>query len=114
MHCFYHEQIDSVAVCKSCYRALCHGCLVQGRGGISCRGPCEEAVALMGSVMERGMSNLRTARTAQQRSSLLMALMGLAMLATGLWQGPRMLSGIGVVCLFGAFLYYLNARELKK
>src|SRR5262249_54137422 len=45
MKCFNHREADALAVCKHCCRALCHECVAEIQGAVSCRGDCEKHVA---------------------------------------------------------------------
>ena len=41
MKCFNHRELDAIAVCKHCGKAVCSQCLADTGGGIACRGDCE-------------------------------------------------------------------------
>ncbi len=45
MKCFNHRELDAIAVCKHCGRALCSTCVSDVGGISSCKGKCEAAVA---------------------------------------------------------------------
>lgn len=42
MKCFNHVDVDAVAICRSCGKAICPDCYVDVGNGIACKGPCEE------------------------------------------------------------------------
>ncbi len=44
MKCFNHREMDAIAVCKHCGRALCSGCVSEIAGMSACKGRCEAAV----------------------------------------------------------------------
>ena len=44
MKCFNHRELDAIAVCKHCGRAICSGCVVESSGMSACKGRCEAAV----------------------------------------------------------------------
>ena len=56
MKCFYHSSVDAVALCNSCGRALCHECIAEVGLSCSCRNRCEEHVAALNDLRERGRS----------------------------------------------------------
>jgi hypothetical protein len=47
MKCFSHSAVDAVGVCKHCNKGLCRECAVETAGSLSCRGACEQQVALI-------------------------------------------------------------------
>jgi len=47
MHCFHHESVDAVGICKHCCRGLCGQCAVLVQNSLSCKGECEAEVAAM-------------------------------------------------------------------
>lgn len=44
MKCFNHRELDAIAVCKHCGRALCSGCVADSSGMSACKGRCEAEV----------------------------------------------------------------------
>jgi hypothetical protein len=54
MKCFTHEKTDALAVCRSCGRGLCRDCIAEIGLSCSCKGGCEEVVATMNYLVERG------------------------------------------------------------
>jgi hypothetical protein len=37
MKCYYHPQVDAVAICKHCHKGLCPECAVDVGGGVACK-----------------------------------------------------------------------------
>lgn len=62
MNCFYHQTVGAIALCKSCSRALCSGCIAEVGLSCSCRNRCEADVATLNDLAARG-------RTAYQKTS---------------------------------------------
>ncbi|MEI9865181.1 MAG: hypothetical protein WDN00_11660 [Limisphaerales bacterium] len=44
MRCFYHQEKESVGICKSCGKGVCQECAVDLKRGLACRGHCEDNV----------------------------------------------------------------------
>ena len=42
MHCYYHDGVEAVAICRACNRGLCHGCALEAHGAMACKGTCAE------------------------------------------------------------------------
>lgn len=45
MHCFVHDTLTAVGICKNCGRGLCTRCAADLPNGLACSGRCEPAVA---------------------------------------------------------------------
>ncbi len=73
MKCFNHADVDAVAFCKSCARALCHECVVQVGLGSSCRDRCEQDVAVLNDLVAR-------ASTVYKKNSVSYILLGVIVL----------------------------------
>ena len=43
MHCFYHQDLNAVGLCKACMRGLCADCATEVPNGLACPGRCEKA-----------------------------------------------------------------------
>jgi len=56
MRCFYHGDVDAVAICKSCGHALCRDCCAEVAGISACRNRCESEVAALNDVNQRNRS----------------------------------------------------------
>jgi hypothetical protein len=49
MKCFNHRELDAIAVCRHCGRALCPACVAESAGMSACKGRCEAEVAAIHS-----------------------------------------------------------------
>jgi hypothetical protein len=56
MRCFYHGDVDAVAICKSCGHALCRECCAEVGGISACRNRCENDVEALNDVNQRNRS----------------------------------------------------------
>ncbi|MCX6899717.1 MAG: hypothetical protein NT105_13590 [Verrucomicrobia bacterium] len=85
MRCFNHSEIEAVAVCKSCGRALCHDCITEVGLGCSCKGRCESDVASINDLAERN-------RTVYQKNSAIYWWSGIVLISFGV-----LIAGYGTV-----------------
>jgi hypothetical protein len=58
MKCFNHRELDALAVCKHCGRALCSSCAAETEDLIACRGRCENFVSKTVKVQQAGIHSL--------------------------------------------------------
>jgi hypothetical protein len=84
MRCFYHPAVDAVALCKSCNRALCHGCIVEVGLACSCRNRCEADVATLNELVERGSTAYQKTSATYFRSGLFTLLLSITFFVLGL------------------------------
>lgn len=94
MKCFTHEQIDALAVCRSCGRGLCRDCIAEVGLSCSCKGGCEEVVATMNDLVERGRTHY------QKISGMLLRL--------GIIFGMIAVAGLGSA----AYLFVIDQSDL--
>lgn len=59
MRCFYHQDKEAVATCKSCGKALCAECAVDLGKGVACRGRCEDDARNIIELVERNIQSSR-------------------------------------------------------
>jgi len=55
MKCFYHPQIDAVAICKNCNKGLCVECVADVGNGTACKGKCESEVQGFNEMIQRNV-----------------------------------------------------------
>jgi hypothetical protein len=83
MKCYTHRDIEAVAVCRSCGRALCRECVTEVGLSCSCKGRCESVVAAMNELVERGRTAYQKTSVLQHRNGVFIILLGVAFLALG-------------------------------
>lgn len=66
MRCFYHEDRDSIGICKSCGKGLCKDCAVDLVKGLACKGDCEQVVRDMIALIDQNI-RLQSASAAAMR-----------------------------------------------
>lgn len=53
MRCYFHGDVDAVAVCKACHRAICHDCCAEVGPSVACRNRCESDVEACDALQRR-------------------------------------------------------------
>jgi hypothetical protein len=53
MHCYTHQAVSAVGLCKTCFKALCPECAVDVGNGLACRGECEQKVKELNQMWDR-------------------------------------------------------------
>ncbi len=84
MRCFYHGDVEAVALCKSCSRALCRECCSDTGKSAACRSRCEEDVLALDEMIERGRSAYQKTSGAYTRSGLFILVLGIAFSIIGI------------------------------
>jgi len=120
MHCFYHDSIDAIAVCKNCSRGLCRECATEFPNGIACKGRCENEVNAINQIINRNKTSYKKTSAAYTRNALTYLMMGIVF---GVWGaaevGARPMLGmpmlvLGVICLVAAVLNYSTGQRFLR
>ena len=67
MHCFYHGDVEAVAVCKSCGNGICHDCCAEVGTSAACRNRCESDVEGIDFMTRHAVSLYRRAGSANRQ-----------------------------------------------
>ena len=128
MKCFNHRELDAIAVCMRCGRALCSGCLSEVEGITACRARCEAAIEASQKLMQSSQQLMQVSR---QRIELQAPVyVGLAyflyanglgswgyaafMASTGNFNPPEgLLVGWGLIALVGGVVSHRYAKKLQ-
>jgi hypothetical protein len=124
MKCYYHPQLEAVAVCKHCHRGLCADCALEVSGGIACKSGkqnCPEEVREMHAAVLRGRKSYQNAQQTYRRGALLAAVIGGTMTLYGLLAlrgvpnavGEAVLP-VGLVLLLLCVYWLLAARSYTR
>jgi len=121
MKCFYHQDKDAVAICKSCHRGVCADCSADVPPGIACRGKCEADVAALNLMLERSKTVCQKTGVAYRRNALAVLIMGVVFIGIGLL--PVLVGGgcglslivvpFGCVFLLMAFFNYRSGKQIS-
>ncbi len=116
MKCFYHPQLDAVAICKNCHKGLCADCAADLGNGVACKGHCETELAALLDIQQRNKSVFGTAASHFARGAILLAVIGLLFSTCGIYwwtQGGWFYLIIGAVGLLGAIFMSGTARKYR-
>jgi hypothetical protein len=117
MKCFYHSQIDAVAICKNCSKGLCMECVADVGNGVACKGKCEAHVIAVNELIGRNHKSHERAASLYSKMAIWVALLGLSFTIAGFisWQKGGSASPIvfGLIFLAGSILYYTSARKYR-
>ena len=72
MRCYYHDEVEAVAICKSCLRGLCRECCVEVGHTSACRNRCEPEVETLNALLERNKKAYRTTSSTYYRNGVFM------------------------------------------
>jgi hypothetical protein len=117
MHCFYHDTIDAIAICKNCSRGLCRDCSTEFANGIACKGRCENEVNAINQIINRNKTSYKKTSAAYTRNALTYLLIAIVF---GVWGaaavGTRPMLGmpmliLGVIALVAAVLNYSTGQR---
>lgn len=123
MKCFNHRELDAIAVCKHCGKALCSQCLPEIREIAACKGRCEAAVSIAMSDEELRRRNLDMQTRIWNGLSRFNYALGFVMGGFGAYDfvvslGPRsgalMLIALGFALCLSAYGFQRYAQELKR
>jgi hypothetical protein len=114
MKCFRHPDVDAVALCKQCCKALCAACAVEGQGGTSCGGNCAEEVELQHNLLRAAKPSLGSAAAAITRTAYFLLVCGAAMLVLGLVDDSTFATTMGAVFLVFGLVAIRTARKFPR
>lgn len=117
MNCFNHPAVVAVGLCKHCQRGLCRECAVEAAGSLSCRGACEQEVALVNQLAHRAGTSFTKTSRAYLRATAIYFLLAVVFLGFALRE--RGFFRIFLLIMAGVFavgggLYFRSAREFKQ
>lgn len=119
MRCFYHGDLEAVAVCKSCGRGVCHDCTSEVGTGTACRNRCETDVEALNDMIERGKTTHQKASSTYSRNGLFGILSGAVFMGVGVFEfdgGMLYFFGIlgGLFMIHGISQFTIARRYARK
>ncbi len=106
MRCFYHRDVEAVAICKSCAHGVCPDCCAEVGTSAACRNRCEDDVAALNEIIQRNKTSFQKAGGAYFRSGLLLMVMGVGFLLFGLSLRNAGSPGVFLMVMGGLFVVY--------
>ncbi len=118
MKCYTHRQVDAVAVCKSCGRALCPECVTEVDKGCACKNRCEEDVSVLNDLVVRGSKAYTKASSVYSKSGIFLLFMGIAFFVFGLpmalKNGSIFFLALGIGFIAYGISQLITARKYKE
>lgn len=117
MRCYYHHDVDAVAVCKSCSRGLCSSCAADVGNGMACRNRCEAEVQAINDIIRRNKTAYEKTHGAYARTAVFYAVVAAVFFVAGLfnWRGLGwMFVPAGIVFALAAYLHFSTGRRYKE
>jgi hypothetical protein len=122
MRCFTHSDVDAVAICKACGRALCHSCIAAVGRSCACKERCEGDVSAQADVLERGRTVYQKTASIYFRNGVFVVLMGLAFCILGtpvfsrgtLSSSNAVFFGLGLLFIGWGISSFVSARRFRK
>ena len=119
MRCFYHGDVEAVAVCKSCGRGVCHDCASEVGTGTACRNRCETDVEALNAIIERSKSVYHKTSAIYRRNAYFFILLGLVFVGLSFFLGadgqPNLPLLVPTAFFFvAAILQLVNARRFSE
>jgi len=121
MKCYYHPQVDAVAVCKHCQKGLCPDCAVDVGGGMACKTSNDNCQAEVKFAAQSYAANKRryfTLRRAYGQWAIMVSVPGIIFTLFGLSNAGgdmRLIAAallpIGLMLLLIAAYFYLASRN---
>jgi hypothetical protein len=118
MNCFYHVDINAVAICKSCNKGLCLQCAAEIENGIACRNRCEGQVQAINELMQRGKTAYQKTSGSYAQYAIFLALVGLLFIGYGVWDRKRGAAiyfvPFGLIMWLAAIFSYTTSLRFKR
>lgn len=83
MKCYYHTDVDAVAICAACQRGVCSDCAVDVEFTTSCRDRCEERVTNYVALFTQGRQAYNANATSYKGIGVFSFLSGVVMAFLG-------------------------------
>lgn len=85
MRCFYHGDVEAVAICKSCQRGICRDCYAEVGHSSACRNRCEPEVEKLDGLIARNQRAYQTNSATYRRGGFMLVAMGILFGGLGLY-----------------------------
>lgn len=104
MHCFYHQSIPAIGICKHCSKGICSECAADLGHGLACKGKHEQEVENVQAMISRATQVQSTNTTYKYMSPIFFLVIGSIFFCSGLFLNNR--SSTFTMILGAAFLIY--------
>lgn len=123
MKCFNHRELDAIAVCKHCGKAVCSNCVADVKGVMACKSRCEAEVLAHQEFLSSSNRHLAFQVPLNKWLGYFMIGAAVTLAGFGVWvmatqSGERGFVGflLGTGCIFGVCGYFLlrHVRALER
>ena len=104
MHCFYHQSIPAIGICKHCGKGICNECTADLGHGLACKGKHEQEVEDVKAMISRATQVQSTNKTYKYMSPIFFLVIGSIFVGSGFFLSSR--SSNFSMILGAAFLIY--------
>ena len=116
MKCFYHNESDALGICKHCQKGVCKECLSLVDNSISCKESCEEDVAALNYMIEKGKKVYKNLGKQWSPAIIVNGVGGLFFIGFGIYNYAKssswLLIGLGSIMLVGGISSVIQARRM--
>ncbi|QFT21285.1 hypothetical protein FIV02_06790 [Pseudomonas sp. THAF187a] len=119
MQCHNHE-IQAVATCKNCYKAICRDCLSLVNGICACKNSCEQAVTDLEEYLSLSKQSIKKISNTYKNGAifnficgLVFLIIGIAPVITGSNYGVTIFAVLGLAFFYGSYASYKGGKRLE-
>jgi len=108
--------MDAIGLCKSCHKGVCSECSELVDGSVSCKETCQEDVAALNYMVERGKKVYKNLGKQWGPSVVLNGVGGAFFLGYGIYNFGRtsswLLIGLGAIMLVGGIMSVTQGKRM--
>lgn len=116
MKCYKHQGQDAVGLCKSCHKGVCETCSALVNGSVACAETCQEDVAALNYMVERGKKVYKNLGKQWGPSVIINGVGGAFFLGFGIYKfgntASWLLIGLGSIMLVGGIMSALQGKRM--
>lgn len=115
MRCFYHGDVEAVAVCKSCGHGICHDCCAEVGTGAACRNRCESDVEGIDLMTRRAVAFYSGVDGAYRQAGWFFVTIGAVLIVFGMvvYEKQQIIDLLIWMLIFGGLLLVLGISRLR-
>ncbi|GLQ30891.1 hypothetical protein [Litoribrevibacter albus] len=116
MKCYKHQDIDAIGLCKSCHKGVCPECSALVGGSVACAESCQEDVAALNYMVERGKKVYKNLGKQWGPSVIINGVGGAFFLSFGIYNFGRisswLLIGLGAIMIVGGIMSAVQGKRM--
>src|SRR5437773_6772235 len=120
MRCFYHDNTEAVAICKSCNRGVCRDCAVEFKNGVAGKNRCEAEVEAVNHIIDRNKTSYEKTSSAYSGNAIIYLMFAIVSGFWGLKQIANqplvgwLMVALGLVFLVAALFNYSTSKRFMR